>query len=59
MTWGCLYDDNGFCDRLKIKCAPAVPGCVMHGKVKMLHYEGQTGERKNKTKKNKTGKTKR
>ncbi len=31
--WGCPYEVNFFCRRLKQECDPGVPGCVLYGRV--------------------------
>ncbi len=31
--WGCPHEVRSFCQRLKKKCDPGVPGCVLYGLV--------------------------
>jgi hypothetical protein len=34
--WGCRYQYNEQCLRLRMECRPGQPGCILHGKVTFL-----------------------
>ena len=36
MTWGCQYQLNDFCLKMKRDCQPGMPGCVLFGKVSFI-----------------------
>lgn len=36
MNWGCPFEIEGYCEKLKKLCKINQKGCVLHGKVKMV-----------------------
>ena len=33
VTWGCPYEDNGICQRVKgVPCEPGMKGCTLYGR---------------------------
>jgi hypothetical protein len=34
--WGCRYQVDDRCLRLRLECRPGQPGCVLHGRVTFL-----------------------